>query len=75
MRRIAIVLALISTFLIFSAAAQAETVIVDFDDLDGGYPPIPAGYGGIADWTDWATFDAVDPNYPPLSLPNILSGP
>jgi hypothetical protein len=67
MRRNAIVLALISIFLIFSAVAHAETVVVDFDDLPGGYPPIPAGYGGIADWTDWATFDVPDPNYPPHS--------
>jgi hypothetical protein len=63
MRRIAIVLALTLIGLIFSAAAQAETVVVDFDDLPGGYPPIPAGYGGIADWTDWASFVGAD-DYP-----------
>jgi len=44
-----------------------ETVVLDFEDLPGIYNPIPPGYGGIADWTDYVTCDLEDPNYPPHS--------
>jgi len=47
--------------------AHAQTVVLDFEDLTGTYAPIPDGYGGIATWTDWTTFDLDDPNYPPHS--------
>ena len=72
MKRIVNALFVISIALIFSAAvAQAETVVLDFEDLTGTYEPIPDGYGGIASWGNdsayWTTFDIPDENYPPYS--------
>lgn len=49
-----------------AATASAQQVVLDFEDLVG-FAPIPAGYGGVADWGSWAHSDAVDPNYPPAS--------
>jgi len=53
--------------LLAATTSFAEQIVVDFDDLEGGYTPIPAGYGGIADWAGWTTFDTPDENYPPHS--------
>jgi hypothetical protein len=52
---------------VFAGMAFAETVVIDFEDLTGVYQAIPDGYGGIAQWSSWVTFDLVDPNYPPHS--------
>jgi len=35
----------------------------DFEDLRGTATPLPAGYGGVADWGSWAHSDASDPWY------------
>jgi hypothetical protein len=39
----------------------AETVVVDFDDLDGPFAPIPAGYAGFTSWGSFASSSAEDP--------------
>jgi len=53
--------------LALAAPALAQTFVLDFEDRPIGLAPIPAGYGGIADWGSWASSGAVDPNYPPAS--------
>jgi hypothetical protein len=53
--------------LALAATATAQTVVLDFEDRPSGLMPLPAGYGGIADWGSWASTDAVDPNYPAAS--------
>jgi len=56
----------IAAGLALAATASAQQVVLDFEDLVG-FAPIPAGYGGVADWGSWAHSDAPDPNYPPAS--------
>lgn len=52
--------------LVLAATASAQQVVLDFEDLVG-FAPMPAGYGGVADWGSWAHSDTPDPNYPPAS--------
>ena len=51
---------------LLAGTAQAQQVVLDFEDLTG-FAPMPAGYGGIANWGSWAHSDFVDPNYPAYS--------
>jgi len=47
-------------------SAYAETVVVDFDDLEG-FGPIPAGYAGFENWGSWAHSTSADETYFPRS--------
>ena len=69
-----VVTALVATsiaLMVGAVAVQAETVVLDFEDLTGQYEPIPDGYGGIASWGDesayWTTWDDPDFLFPPHS--------
>jgi len=66
MKREMLFLLCIVTTLLFSAPAFAQQTVLDFDNLTG-FAPMPAGYGGIADWGSYAHSDLPDPNYPPAS--------
>jgi len=49
-----------------ASSAHAQQVVLDFEDL-GGFAPMPAGYGGVAEWGSWAHSDTPDPFYPAFS--------
>ncbi len=66
MKRIMLGLFSTAATLAVACSASAGTVVLDFEDLSG-FSPMPAGYGGIADWGSFCNNDAVDPNYPASS--------
>ncbi|MEZ6015053.1 MAG: hypothetical protein R3F49_08070 [Planctomycetota bacterium] len=53
--------------LALATSSAAQTVVLDFEGLPSGLAPMPAGYGGVADWGSWASSGLVDPNYPAAS--------
>ena len=53
--------------LALAAGAHAQTVVLDFEDRPMNLTPLPAGYGGVADWGSWASNGGPNPSYPPSS--------
>ncbi len=51
------------------SVALADPIVVDFDEFSG-LTPLPAGYGGVASWNNWASTTG-NSDYIPLSDPNV----
>lgn len=59
-------LALAAAVSLTASLAPAQQVVLDFEDRTG-FAPLPAGYGGVANWGSWAASDLPDANYPAAS--------